>query len=72
MKISSPQDQLNMTKQLCKHLQPTTMTPVTPVTPVPAMNNTNNNNSIEEDLAWIQTDNDESDHALDHATVTIL
>ena len=44
---------------------------MTLVTHVPAINNTNNNN-IKEDLAWIQKDSDESDHAFSHVTITIL
>ena len=35
-----------------------------PVTPVPALNITNNNTSIEEELAWTQTQNDEDDDVL--------
>ena len=45
---------------------------MTPVTPVPVINNTNNNNSIEEELAWSQTDNNEDDHVFTHVAITIL
>ena len=45
---------------------------MTPVAPVPALNNTNNNTSIEEELAWSETDNDEDDHVFAHITITLL
>ena len=45
---------------------------MTPVTPVPSLSDTNNNTSIEEELAWSQTDNDEDDHVFAHVTITIL
>ena len=41
-------------------------------TPVPALNNTNNNTSIQEELAWSQTDNDEDNNVFAHVTITIL
>ena len=43
---------------------------MTPVKPATAINDTNNNNSIKEDLAWSQTENDESDYAFAHVTMT--
>ena len=45
---------------------------MTSVTPFPPINDTNNNTSIEEELTWSQTDNDEDDHVLAHVTTTIL
>ena len=45
---------------------------MTPGTPLPAINNTNNNTSIEGELPWSQTDNDEDNHVFAHVTVTIL
>ena len=44
---------------------------MTPVTPVPAINNTSNITSIEEELAWSKTDNDEEYHVFEHVTITI-
>ena len=44
---------------------------MTPVTTVSAINNTINNTSIEEELAWSQSDNDEDDHVFEHVTITI-
>ena len=60
---------LKIQLNLSKPFQPTTMTPVTPVPPI---NDTNNNTSIEEELTWSQTDNDEDDHVFAHVTTTIL
>ena len=45
---------------------------MTPVTPVPALNDTNNHSSVEEELVWNQTDNNEDDHVFAHVTITIL
>ena len=45
---------------------------MTPVAPVTDLSNTSTNNSIEEELGWSQTDNDEDDHVFAHVTITIL
>ena len=45
---------------------------MTPVTPVPALHDTNNHSSVEEELVWNQTDNNEDDHVFAHVTITIL
>ena len=44
---------------------------MTAVSPIPTINNTNNNTSIEEELVWSQTDNDEDDHVFTHVTIMI-